>query len=340
MSMAQTGTDVSPAHFFETVNSYQRTAALRSAIELDVFTAIAEGNSTAPDIARRCQTAERGARILCDYLTIIGFLTKEGSVYQLTPDSAAFLDRRSPTYTGNAIDFLLSPTLITGFEHLTEAIRKGGTALPDQGSVTADNPVWVKFAQAMVGLSGLPAQLIAAQVKTDENRDVRVLDIAAGHGMYGIAFAQRNPRVHVVALDWPNVLEVAVGNAKAAGVGHQYSTIPGSAFDVDLGGDYDVVLLTNFLHHFDPSTCAALLKRVHDSLREGGRAVTLEFIPNEDRVSPPGAAAFSLIMLGTTPNGDAYTPSDLDSMFRTAGFTRTEVHELPPTLERLAISYK
>ncbi len=338
--MTQPKSDLSPAHFFDSVNAYQRTAALKSAIELDIFTAIAEGNTTARAVAIRCQTAERGARILCDYLVINGFLKKENGEYELTPDTAAFLDRKSPMYTGGAMEFLLTPTLTDAFVNLTTAVQKGGTALPDQGSVTPDNPVWVKFAQAMVPLMMLPSQLIANMVETDLNRDVRVLDIAAGHGVFGIAFAQKNPRVRLVALDWPNVLAVAEGNAEAAGVGNRFSKLPGNVFEVDLGTGYDVVLLTNFLHHFDQPTCEALLERVHASLADGGRAVTLEFVPNEDRVTPPGAAAFSMMMLATTPAGDAYTGSDLETMFRNAGFARSEVRPLPPTLESVVISYK
>src|ERR1700691_6574113 len=95
-----------PTLFFETMNAYQRTFALKGAIQLDVFTAIGEGSKTAPAIAGRCQTSERGMRILCDYLVIIGFLTKQGANYGLTPESAMFLDRRSPAYLGTAERFL------------------------------------------------------------------------------------------------------------------------------------------------------------------------------------------------------------------------------------------
>src|SRR5450432_3843556 len=94
----------SPHLFFQTVNSYQRTAALKAAIELEVFTAMGEGNATAAAIAERCQTSERGMRILCDYLCIMGFLTKDDGHYGLTQDSAVFLDIRSPAYLGGAID--------------------------------------------------------------------------------------------------------------------------------------------------------------------------------------------------------------------------------------------
>ena len=133
---------------------------------------------------------------------------------------------------------------------------------------------------------------------------------------------RNNPQAEIVALDWPAVLEVAKENAAKAGVTDRYSTIEGNAFDVDFGTGYDVVLLTNFLHHFDPATCETLLRKVHASLADGGRAVTLEFVPNDDRVTPPESAAFSMIMLTSTPSGDAYTFAELERCLRMRGFRR------------------
>ena len=136
------------------------------------------------------------------------------------------------------------------------------------------------------------------------------------------------------------MLDVAKANASKAGVSDRYSTIPGSAFEVDFGGDYDLVLLTNFLHHFNVATCEELLKKIHAALKPGGVAVTLEFIPNEDRVSPPMHAAFSMMMLATTRDGDAYTFSELDAMCRAAGFARNELRQLTPLPQRVVISHK
>jgi len=89
------------------------------------------------------------------------------------------------------------------------------------------------------------------------------------------------------------------------------------------------VPLTNFLHHFDPATRIGLLKKVHASLKPGGRAAALEFVPSEDRVSPPTAAAFSLAMLANTPAGDAYTFRELEKMYHDAGFTGVTPHPIP-----------
>jgi 2-polyprenyl-3-methyl-5-hydroxy-6-metoxy-1,4-benzoquinol methylase len=152
--------------------------------------------------------------------------------------------------------------------------------------------------------------------------------------------ARQNPNATVVAVDWPHVLEVAKENAARAGVSARYQTLPGSAFEVDFGSGYDIVLITNFLHHFDQPTCETLLRKFGAALKPGGRAVTLEFVPNEDRVSPPTAAAFSMMMLGTTESGDAYTFSEYDRMFRNAGFSRSELHPLPPTPGQVILSQK
>lgn len=333
-------TQPSPQLFFQTINAYQRTEGLKAAIELETFTAIGEGNATAAEIAKRSGASERGIRILCDFLSIMGFLNKDGSRYSLTSDSAMFLDKRSPAYLGGAIEFISSPMLTEGFKNFADTVRKGGTTMTGGGTIAPENPIWVKFARGMAPMMALPAQLLAKLVDPAADRRLKILDIAAGHGLYGLAFARNNPQASVVALDWPNVLEVAKENARNAGVADRYSTIEGSAFDVDYGTGYDLILLTNFLHHFDPPTNEALLRKVHAALAEGGRAITLEFVPNEDRISPPDAAAFSVMMLGGTPGGDAYTFPELERMLANAGFARSEMHQLPPSIQRVVVSYK
>src|SRR5215203_6659013 len=149
----------SPVIFFHTINAHQRTEALKTAIELEVFTAIGEGNTTAPEIAKRCQASEKGMRVLCDYLTTMEMLTKQGDQYALTLDSSVFLDKRSPAYLGGTTEFLCSPMLTAGAKNMTEAVRKGGTAMENDGTTGPENPVWVKFARAMGAMMALPAQL-------------------------------------------------------------------------------------------------------------------------------------------------------------------------------------
>src|SRR5205085_5185444 len=124
MSTSTAQQQPSPILFFQTINAHQRTEALKAAIELEVFTAIGEGNTTAEEIAKRCQTSERGMRILCDFLTILGMLTKQGDRYALTLDSATFRDKHSPAYLGGAVESLASPELLDGTRHLADAVRQ------------------------------------------------------------------------------------------------------------------------------------------------------------------------------------------------------------------------
>lgn len=320
-----------PERIFQSLGAYQLTAALKAAIELNVFTAIGAGADTPAAIASRCQIAERGARILCDYLGARDFLTKRDGHYALAPDVAVFLDRQSSAYIGSCANFIASAFIQDEFRKLSDAVRKGGTMMGPEGSTAPEHPMWVEFARSMMSLQAAMAETIANLIRTDSSRECKVLDIAAGHGMFGIAFARHNPSAEIYALDWPAVLEVAKENAQKAGVSSRHHTIPGDAFHVALGSEYDLILLTNFLHHFDPSAIEAFMHKVHAALKPGGRAVTLEFVPNDDRVSPPTPATFSIVMLATTPSGDAYTFAEYDRMFRNAGFAKNELHVLPTT---------
>ena len=308
----------SPAVIFQSFTAYQHTAAMRAAIELDLFTTIGQGVATPAELAKASGASERGLRMLCDRLVVDRFLTKEGNRYGLSQTASMFLDRRSGAYVGAAITFLTNPTIVESFTRLTDAVRRGGTALSHEGTIAPDASVWVDFARAMKGLAGFTAELVANLLEVDAaDRPLKVLDVAAGHGMFGITIARRNPRAEAVALDWGAVLAVAEENARAAGVADRVRLLPGDAFKTDLGNGYDLVLLPNFLHHFDASTCEQFLRRVRAALAPGGRAVAVEFIPNEDRVSPPDAASFALVMLATTPAGDAFTYAEYDAMFRT-----------------------
>jgi 2-polyprenyl-3-methyl-5-hydroxy-6-metoxy-1,4-benzoquinol methylase len=309
-----------PALIFDLLQAHQKTAALRAAIELDLFRAVGEGPGDAASLAKQCGASERGIRILCDFLTINDVLVKEDGRYRHSAMSGVFLDPRSPASLASIAKFLGNPAMRDPYDRLSEVIRQGHTTLPGDGSVEPENPIWVEFAETMAPMMRPMAGSLAAAAFEGITGPVRVLDIAAGHGLFGIEVAKMNPAAKVTGLDWASVLEVALRNAREAGIAERYEILPGSAFEVEFGGPYDAVLLTNFLHHFDRATCVGLLKKVHAALAPGGRAATLEFVPNEDRISPPIPAAFAMTMLASTMAGDAYTLTDLTTMYHEAGF--------------------
>jgi len=320
--------DISPDLFMEAVLAYQQTAAIRAALELDIFSEIGNGNETVESLARTTGAAVRGVRILCDYLTARGHLEKHGDQYRLTQSTAAFLNRRSPSWMGSVVEYLAAPEMTALFLSDPAAfVRNGGSiGLANNAS---DHPIWVKFARAM-GASRVPlATKIASELAVLSPR--KVLDVAAGHGMFGIAIARAVSDAQITAIDWQGVLSVAREIADAAGVSGRYQTLAGSAFDTDWGSGFDLVLLANFLHQLDQNGCVTLLKKARKSLASGGRAVAIEFLLNEDRVSPQFSAMFAFQMLGSTPHGEAYTAREFEDMGRAAGFASVIAKPLPPT---------
>ena len=330
-----------PVQIFSTIQGYQRVYALKAAVDIGLFTAIGKGSHTAAEIAKACNAAERGVRILSDALVVMGFLTKAGNRYSLTPDTAFFLDSRSPAYLGLAFKFLLHPSQLAHFEHLGAAVRKGGT--PDeQGNLAPDDPIWIEFARGMAPLMVPPAQAMAGILEAElgSRPSAKVLDIAASHGLFGITVAQRLPKAHIYALDWGNVLAVAKENAEKQGLADRYHLLPGSAFDVDYGTGFDAILITNLLHHFEPADNEKMLKKAYAALNPGGQVIILEFVSNDDRVSPPVPAMFSLTMLGSTPRGDAYTLAEYETMCRNAGLETPRLIALEPMPQSLVIARK
>ena len=152
----------SPDLFMDTVLAYQQTAAIKAALDLDLFSEIAKGNNTANALAAKTGAAVRGIRILCDYLTVRGHLEKSGDQFRLTTSTAAFLDRNSPAWMGSVVDYLAAPEMIDLFlKDSTGFVRNGGSI--GLANNAPDHPVWVKFARAM-GPSRVP---IATRIAND-----------------------------------------------------------------------------------------------------------------------------------------------------------------------------
>jgi len=324
-----------PAYVFDMANAYQKTAALKAAVELDLFTAIAKGAKTVSEIAKATNASARGTKALSDYLVVQQLLTKEDGKYGLSPTAQVFLNRESPAYMGSMTNFLNGPTLMQRFANLTDTIRTG---IPQEDMVKPNNEVWVEFARSMTPFAAMMAEQMVSHLQAEEGKPWKVLDIAAGHGIYGITIAKHNSNAQITALDWKAVLQVAQENAQKAGVGGRYRTVEGDAFSVPFGEGYDLVLVTNFLHHFSPDQNVEFLKKVKAALTPSGKVAIIEFVPNEDRVTPPMAAMFSIIMLAGTEKGDAYTLPELRDMLERAGFKNVEKTDLQPTPQSLIVA--
>ena len=327
----------SPDRFHDTVNAYRESAAIKGAIELELFTEIAAGAQTVSEIASACKASERGIRILCNQLVAMEYLEKVDDKYHLAPDSEVFLVKTSPAYMGDIVFFLLDPFFIQDIGNVAQVVRDG-TIDTSKSSNEPEHPMWVAFARAMSGLQAHQAELVSELIEVDSNKAVRALDIASGSGLFGVTLARKNENVSVRAVDWPNVLEVATENAEKAGVADRHSGIAGSAFDVDFDGQYDIILLPNFLHHFNEETCTDFYRRLKAHLVDDGKIYTVEFVTNEDGVSPAFAAGFAFHMLRQTEYGDAYTVAKLEKMNNDAGLKVDAVIAVGDTPSTLLVS--
>lgn len=320
-----------PAHLFEEFQAFHRSLALRTALELDLFTHIDSGAATVDALARKCHASERGIRILCDFLVVTGHLLKQSNTYRLPVNSTLYLSTNSPAYIGSAANFLAGDDALRSFGRLTEAVQTGSGTTANDDAFQATS-YWKGFAESMASFAAPVARMAAACVDIDCDRPMNILDIAAGHGLYGLAMAARNPLAHIFALDFPAVLEVAERNARTAGMIDRYHLIPGDVFETELGGPYDMIVAANFVHHFDKTANTTLFRSFISVLVPSGQLVLVDFVPNDDRVSPAIDAAFALNMLATTAHGNTYTFREFEAMLTDAGFRNVrqpEVGDLP-----------
>jgi precorrin-6B methylase 2 len=332
----------SPSRLTDNAFAFQRTAALRAAVGLDMFTAIGEGHNTPAALAARCAAAERGVRVLCDFLVGLGLLDRVEGRYAAAPDAIAYLDRRSPAFIGGALDFVASGTALKAvLSDPVAVVRKGGTILGEmEHFVAPDQQDWTIYARAVAPMMMRSAVFLADLVASSGGAIRHILDVAAGPGQNGITLAKLLPDAQVTAVDWPGVLEVAAENARAAGLGERWVARPGSALDTDFAGPHDVVLVVRFLHLLAPQQREVVLCRTYTALAPGGRIVALQIMLDDDRLSPPFAAAMNFNVLATTPSGQVPTATELETPLRAVGFNRLEWHDLPGSDERIVIGWK
>ncbi|HON59374.1 MAG TPA: class I SAM-dependent methyltransferase [Smithella sp.] len=326
--------NISDNPMYDICLSYQKTAAMKAAVDLDIFTLIGDQCLTAERLSEVIGASPRGVRILCDFLCVMGFLEKMTNGYSLSLEAKRFLDRRSPYCLADVMGFYASNEIVAQVmnDPSSYVIRGGAWALPQ---VSPDNPIWEKFARSMIPFASVAAKRAALYVAKHAMRPKKILDVGAGHGLFGIEMGKRISDAVIVAVDGNNVLRLARQNADSAGLAARYKTIGGNAFDIDWGDQYDLVLLSNILHHFDQDGCVRLLNKAKDALSDDGAIFVIDIMPNLDRISPPEQAAFAFLMLATTLEGDAYTCDEFEQMAKKTGLVLMDSKKLLPTPQTL-----
>lgn len=325
---SQASAEVTPQHLMQTIWSIVQPLALDAAIQNRVFDVLDAGPKTLEEIASTTGASIRGLAAVMNLLVGLQFLAKTADGrYSLTPESSAFLVSTKTGYHGGFVHQIVG--LVTDFLPLAEIVRTGK---PVESHV--DSPEAAEFFEDLVG-NILPiaypgARAVAEALGVSRAvQPVRVLDIGAGSGVWGIALAQASPQVRVTAVDLPGVLPVTRKITQQFGVADRFTYVGKDIFQDDLGTGYSVAMLGHILHMASPDRNRFLLENIFRALGPGGTLVIGEFIVNEDRTGPVEPLAFAVNMLVHTEQGNAYTLGEMRSWLQEAGFVNVRTLTAP-----------
>jgi ubiquinone/menaquinone biosynthesis C-methylase UbiE len=299
---------------------------LRTALELDVFSEIAAGKKTAAEIARGIRATERGTRMLLDAMVGLRLLDRTAAGYDLTPIATQHLVRESPDFIG---DMLQMERLWSSWAGLTETVRTGRPYRPVEQQQEAEK-FFPQLVRSLHIMNRQPARRTAELLGAgNSQRGLRVIDVACGSGVWGIAVAEADKDARVTAQDFPALLDITRTYVKNHGVERRYEFLPGDLKQVDFGEDrFDIALLGNIVHSEGERSSRDLFRKMHRALRPGGRIVIIDMIPNDERTGPPFALLFAINMLVNTESGGTYTIEEYTRWLKEAGFARVETIDI------------
>ena len=328
MAQAAKEMDATPQRILEDIWSARNAQALLASTELDVFTHIAGGKTTAKEIARATKASERGIVMLLDALVGLGYLNKQANRYGLEPVSERFLVSSGDTYLGPLV--YETKLVWESWGHLTDVVKSGRPFRTVDLEETGRD-FFPQLVAAIFPMSyGAARGAVAAIPEKIRGRIKRILDVAAGAAPWSIAFAQAIPDAQVTVVDFPEVTKVAKKFTVRFGVADRYDYAEGNLRDVDFGRNkYDLVILGHIIHSEGEKWGKKLIKRSYRSLNEGGMLLIGEMIPNDDRSGPALPLVFGLNMLLNTAHGNVFTMSQYREWLKEAGFKKITTIEIP-----------
>lgn len=307
---------------------YAPPLIIESAIECGVFDAVHSSPKTAAQLAGQARVSERGMTSVLNALVGLRLLTRKGSRYALTPESAAFLVSGNAPYYGTFFHHT-TRHLIPTWLQLGDVVRTGKPAT----SVNKQRDgakFFAGFVESLFPMSYPAARALGEHLQLAKARGpVNVLDIAAGSGVWGVGLAQQSPHVRMTAVDWPDVLKVTERVARRHGLAKRLKKLPGDLLEVNYGNGHHIATLGHILHSEGPERSGQLLKKVFKALSPGGTIAIMEFLVNDDRTGPPMGLLFAVNMLVNTREGDTFSFKEISGWLREAGFRNPRLLEVP-----------
>jgi ubiquinone/menaquinone biosynthesis C-methylase UbiE len=324
-----TPAQVTPERIMQMAWGYVPPLVLEAAIRHHVFDVLDSGPKDIWEVQKATGASARGLTAIMDALVGLNFLSKdEQNRFALTPESSTFLVTTKPTFFGGMIKHC-SEQLIPRWLNLNEVVATGKPVTP-VNEEKSGGEFFHEFVLDIFPMSYGAAQALAAHMNYGSSGDpVRILDLAAGSGVWGIAQAQSSPRVHVTAVDWPEVIDVTKKTAAKFGLSDRFSFIEGDLLDVSFGSGHNVATLGHILHSEGETRSRKLLAKTFAALASGGTIAVQEFLVNKERTGPVNGLFFAVNMIVNTQEGNTWSFEEIGAWLEEAGFTNPRLLDAP-----------
>lgn len=320
---------VTPERLMELSFAYAPPLIISAGVSNKVFDSLEDGAKTSEQVAEQTGASARALRILMNALVGLDLLKKhrEGK-YSLTPESAAFLLSKKP---GTHAGFFgsIAPQLISRWLRLSDIVREGRPAV-SVNQETEGTEFFSQLVENIIPMSYPPAQKLGDHLKLARTKnDIGVLDLAAGSGIWGIALAQKSPRVRVTAVDWAGMIPMTKRITQKFGVGDRFNYVEGDILDANFGSGYDIATLGHILHSEGEERSRKVLKKTFRALKPGGVIAIAEWLVNDNRTEPLPSLMFAVQMLVNTERGDTFSFNEIKNWLQDAGFKKVRTLEAP-----------
>jgi len=320
---------VTPERLMQLSFAYAPPLVISAGVSNKVFDSLEDGAKTAKQVAEETGASARALRILMNALVGLDLLKKHRQgKYSLTPESAAFLLSNKP---GTHAGFFgtIAPQLILRWLRLSDIVREGHPAVA-VNQETEGTEFFSQLVENIIPMSYPPAQKLGDHLKLARTRnEIRVLDLAAGSGIWGIALAQKSPRVRVTAVDWAGMIPTTKRITRNFGVADRFQFIEGDLLEANFGNGYDIAILGHILHSEGEERSRELLKKTFRPLKSGGTIAIAEWLVNDERTEPLPSLMFAVQMLVNTDKGDTFSFNEIKSWLEDAGFRKVRKLKAP-----------
>ena len=319
---------VTPERLMQFGSAYAPPLIIGAAVANNVFETLAGGAKNVEEVSRETGSSTRGLRAIMNALVGLDLLKKSGDKYALTPESDAFLISNKP---GTLAGFF-SMNRVRLMQHwmkLDDIVRTGRPA-EARNREGPGTEFFTELVENIIPMSYGSAQALADHLKVaNAKNEVRVLDLASGSGIWGIALAQKSPPVQVTAVDWAGMIPTTKRITQKFGVADRFQFIEGDLLEADFGSGYDIATLGHILHSEGEERSRKLLKKTAAALKSGGTIAIGEWLVNDERTEPLNGLMFAVNMLVNTERGDTFSFNEIKRWLEEAGFKNARTLEAP-----------